>query len=122
MPKVKNVSGEDVVVPSLGSRLVLAGQVVDVPAEDVYSYTQTSLWDAADTAAERAHKAAHEDYQRRAGFEPTPDEVPEPPAKSASREEWAAYVIGSGHATAEQIDGLGRDELRDTYGNNDGSL
>lgn len=120
--KVKNVSGEDVVVPWLGSRLVLAGQVVDVPEGDVYAYTQTPLWEPADKGAESAHKAAHEDYERRAGFEPTPDEVPEAPGKNASREEWAAYVIGSGHATAEQIDGLGRDEIRDTYGNNDGSL
>jgi len=36
MAKVKNVSGEDRIV---GGRLVLAGAVLEVPDEDVESYT-----------------------------------------------------------------------------------
>lgn len=44
MPRIKNISGYDLTVPSLG-RLVLAGQVVEVPAEDAPSYTcQASVW------------------------------------------------------------------------------
>jgi len=47
MAKVKNVSGSDLLVPWLGGRLVLAGAVVDVPDEDVESYTcQESNWAA----------------------------------------------------------------------------
>lgn len=44
MPKVKNVSGVDRIVQG---RLVLAGAVFEVPAEDVESYTcQESNWQA----------------------------------------------------------------------------
>lgn len=49
MAKVKNVSGEDRLVPALGDRLVLAGQVVEVPDEVAETYTcQTANWQAAD--------------------------------------------------------------------------
>ena len=42
MARIKNVSGED---RTLDGRLVLAGQVVEVPDEDVESYTcQTTIW------------------------------------------------------------------------------
>jgi hypothetical protein len=42
--KVKNVSGEDRIVQG---RLVLSGAVLDVPDEDVKSYTcQKSIWQA----------------------------------------------------------------------------
>lgn len=59
VPKIKNVSGEDRIVPHLGGRLVLAGAVVEVPAEDVYAYTcQTPNWEPANAAAQDAHTAA----------------------------------------------------------------
>lgn len=45
MTKLKNISGEDRTVPALASRLVLAGQVVEVPDEDVDAYTcQETIW------------------------------------------------------------------------------
>lgn len=45
MAKIKNVSGEDLLVPGLGGRLVLAGAVVEVPDEEAESYTcQESNW------------------------------------------------------------------------------
>ena len=45
MAKVKNVSGEDRIV---GGRLVLAGAVLEVPDEDVESYTcQEVNWQSA---------------------------------------------------------------------------
>lgn len=69
MAKIKNVSGEDRVVPILGGRLVMAGQVFDVDADAVYGYTcQTGIWEPADADAKKAHKAA---------TEPTDDTTPE---------------------------------------------
>ena len=56
--KIKNTSGEDRLVSWLGGRMVLAGQVVDVPEADVYSYTQQSIWEPADAAAKAVHKNA----------------------------------------------------------------
>lgn len=35
MPKYKNASGQDLIVPALGGRLVVAGAVVDFPDEAV---------------------------------------------------------------------------------------
>lgn len=56
MAKVKNVSGEDRIVQG---RLVLAGAVLDVPDEDVKSYTcQESNWQAV-----KPSKAADNDSQ-----------------------------------------------------------
>jgi hypothetical protein len=55
--KIKNVSGEDRIVPGLGGRLVPAGAVVDVDVEDVYAYTcQEPNWAPVDTEAKAAHK------------------------------------------------------------------
>ena len=45
MAKIKNVSGEDLLVPGLGHRLVISGAVVEVPDDDAESYTcQTTIW------------------------------------------------------------------------------
>lgn len=57
MAKVKNVSGADLLVPAHGG-LVLAGQVLDVPAEAVYGLTCQSIWEPADKAAQQAHDNA----------------------------------------------------------------
>lgn len=47
MAKIKNVSGEDRIVPALGHRLVLAGQVIEVPDDAAESYTcQVPTWEA----------------------------------------------------------------------------
>lgn len=77
--KVKNTSGEDRIVPGLGGRLVLAGAVVDVPLEDVYSYTCQSNWEAHDTAATKAHAKGEADelervYAERPHLRPTESE------------------------------------------------
>lgn len=59
--KIKNVSGEDRLVPSLGGRLVLADAVVEVPVADVYAYTcQESNWAPASKEAQAAHDKAAE--------------------------------------------------------------
>lgn len=43
--KVKNISGVDRTVPELGGRLVLDGQVVEVPDERAEDYlSQTETW------------------------------------------------------------------------------
>lgn len=71
MAKIKNVSGEDRLVPGLGGRLVLAGAVVEVPDEDAYSYTcQESNWAPADKAAKQAHDAAAPTTEPSAAPEP----------------------------------------------------
>jgi hypothetical protein len=55
--KIRNISGQDRVVPGLNNRLVLEGGIVEVPDGDVYSYTcQEPNWKCADKAAEKAHK------------------------------------------------------------------
>lgn len=59
MGQIKLVAGEDRTVPGLGNRLVVNGQKVEVPDDQVYGYTcQTGVWEPADTAAKKAHKAA----------------------------------------------------------------
>lgn len=57
--KVKNVSGEDRTISLFGGRLVLAGQVFDVDAGQVYGLTcQPDNWAPADAEAKKVHAAA----------------------------------------------------------------
>jgi hypothetical protein len=59
MSKIRNVSGEDRVLPWLDGRLVMAGQIIDVPSEHVYNYTcQESMWKPADDEAQALHDKA----------------------------------------------------------------
>lgn len=45
MARLKNVSGEDLIVPGLDSRLVLAGQIVEVPDDEAEAYAcQETNW------------------------------------------------------------------------------
>lgn len=54
MARIKNVSGEDLTVPGLGGRLVLAGQIVDVLDDDAEAYTcQTVNWAVAPVVKEK---------------------------------------------------------------------
>ena len=55
MAKIRNVSGEELYVPSL-SRLVQSGQVVEVDPERVYAFTQLAIWEAVDKEAKAAEK------------------------------------------------------------------
>jgi hypothetical protein len=82
--KVRNISGEDLLVGWLNGRLVLDGQAVEVPLEDVYAYTQqTQTWEPYDNAAKKAHKEA----RTRPTLERHEAELaalePDPPAESA---------------------------------------
>ena len=120
MAKVKNISGEDRTVPGLGGRLVLAGQVVEVPDDEVYAYTQqTSTWAPADEPAKAKHAEEWAVYHEVAELEGNLEQPPQPPAGNAGRDEWVAYVLAAGLATPDAVDGMGRDELRDTYGPKD---
>lgn len=74
MAKIRNVSGEDRIVPGLGGRLVLDGAVVDVPDDDTYSYTVQALWAPVDKAAEKAHAAGRKAEAARGGH--VPDDEP----------------------------------------------
>lgn len=59
MAKVKNISGEDRIVPELGGLLVFAGQVIEVPDERAEGYVcQQATWAPGDETAEDA-LAAH---------------------------------------------------------------
>lgn len=59
MPTIRNVSGSDC---TTAGRLVLAGGVLEVPAEAVYGYTQQTLWEPVDPDAQAAHDAGHAAY------------------------------------------------------------
>lgn len=90
MAKIKNVSGVDLVVPALGGRLVLAGQVVEVPDGLVYGFTQQSIWDCADEASRAADMEGEADYQGRlaaqtATLEPVEETEPDVAPPSAKR-------------------------------------
>jgi len=77
VPKIKNVSGEARNVPGLGGRLVLPGQVVEFPADQVYNYTcQQGNWECADKAATEAHNEDTAAEQARAN--PEPSAAPDP--------------------------------------------
>lgn len=59
MAKIRNISGEDRVVPWLDNRLVAKGAVVEVPKDDVYAYTQQAgVWEPGDKEAQGLHDAA----------------------------------------------------------------
>lgn len=111
MARIKNVSGVD---REVAGRLVLAGAVIDVPDDAVWSYTcQPATWAPADDATAALHRAAKELYAPDP-VEVVPTEVVRP-AGNAAREEWVAYAVASGHApNPESLDGVGRDEIRDS--------
>ena len=115
MPKIKNATGEDRILPWLHDRLVLAGQVVEVNADDVYAYTCQVGWEPADDEAKGLTDAAAKVDEEVAAV--ISGEVGEP-AGNASRDEWVAYVTGTSKATPNELDGLSRDEIRDTYKEN----
>lgn len=94
--KVKNISGEDLVVGWLGGRLVVATQTVEVPIGDVWSYTQQAeTWEPADAPAKKAHKEHLEAALEREAAELAaiqPD--PEAEARAAAAEESSASAAG----------------------------
>lgn len=56
---IRNVSGEDRIVPWLGGRLVVADAVVEVPDEDAEAYLcQTETWAPAGKPSKPAKTAA----------------------------------------------------------------
>ena len=74
MAKIKNVWGDDRIVPALGNRLVLAGAVTDVPDDLVYNFTCQAGWDPVDRDAQKAHDAgAKAEYE---ALNPPADEAP----------------------------------------------
>lgn len=83
MAKIRNVSGDDRVVPWLNNRTIGAGELADVPAEDVYAYTQQAgVWEPGDKEAQGIHDAARK-AAREAAAEAASDPAPPPdPAPS----------------------------------------
>lgn len=130
MSKIRNASGEDRYVAALAGRLVVAGAVIDIPTEDVYGYTQQAgIWEPVDDDATAATDQGHEAYLERLRAtgaqsqapteEPTDEAVGEVVAKPgarAGRDEWVAYVLATHpELTADDLNGMGRNEIRDTY-------
>lgn len=119
MPKVKNISSEPLIVPALGGRMVLPGQVVEVGESDVYGFTcQTETWAPSGDDAQAAHDAGEEQYRERLTDEVGPEAVValDPPAGNASTDAWRAWVVDSGLASPDAVADMGRDEIRSTYG------
>lgn len=83
MAKIRNKSGSDLFVPALG-RMVMDGQVVEVPNSDAYGFTQQSIWEAADKAASQADSEAEADYQARLAVAQGATADPEPVAPDAT--------------------------------------
>lgn len=137
MAKIKNVSGDNrTLSAAAGGQLVLKKATVDVPDDEVYNYTQQDIWEPYDDAAQAAHEAGEAAYaERLAAHEvehrallgiPAGEELDdedalvlddEPPAGNASRDEWVEFVKteAGGNKTDEDLEGLGRDEIRDQY-------
>ena len=128
--KIRNISGEDRIAgldTPLRGRLVEATQVVEVPVEDVYSFTvATSTWEPADEAAQAAHdKGAAEELERvRAelgdAYVKEADAAAHPPKKNAGVGEWREWVVATGALTEEQAAELSRQELIDNYAPQEG--
>lgn len=78
MPKIRNVSSEDRIVPALGGRLVANGQIVEVPADEVWGFTQQSIWEPVDPEAQAVHDDAD------AARKPQPQPEPKRAKKSAT--------------------------------------
>lgn len=108
--KVKYIEDEAHTVPWLGGRLVLPGQVVEVPVEDVYAYTQQAdRWEPYDAAAKKAHKQATEARDEQAALDAADLEArfgPAEPSEAAPDEpepaEPAAPAAGPTPATTPE--------------------
>jgi hypothetical protein len=113
MGRIRNVSGERLEVPAMGARVILPNQVVEVSDDDVYSYTQqTTTWAPADVDTTTLHDEDEARYVRL--LEQTDDPVA--PSGNASRDEWVTYVVAARLASEGELEGLGRDAIRDQYG------
>lgn len=76
--KVKNVSGSD---RTLDGRIVVAGQVIEVPEDAVYGLTcQEPNWKPADKATQKVHDEAHAAQLERNNPQPEPPAESEAPA------------------------------------------
>lgn len=83
--KVRNVSGEDLTVGWLAGRLVLAGQAVEVPLEDVFAYTsQPGTWEPYDNTAKKITKDGAEAEEARVASETGADDEPEATAPESN--------------------------------------
>lgn len=113
MAKIRNISDDDRLVPDLGGRLVMAGQVVDVDDTDVHAFTrQVDVWAPVDQDAQEAHDAGEVELARVLGLT-EPAEVGEdghvllavgpdgPPSAKAPKSAWVDFLASRGHEAAE---------------------
>lgn len=99
--RIRNVSPLGALdVPLLGA-IVESDAVVDVATDHArVLLEQDRNWQPADDEAAALLHA---------------EQIDKAPAGNASRETWAAYATEQG-ATSDALDGMTRDEIRDTYG------
>ncbi|GAA4358417.1 hypothetical protein [Angustibacter luteus] len=99
MAQIRNVSGQDLDVP-WEDRVVPAGEVLELDERDVWSYTQQEgVWEPADEAAQTEHD--NRGLRR--------------PRGGDTREAWVAWVVGTGQAAEDELEDLGRDQIRDLF-------
>ena len=93
MAKIRNTSGQDLEVPSLG-RMVLAGQVIEVPDDQVEGFTHpgapSELWAPSDQAAKDIHETLV------AAAEPAPEPEPAPALEDRTKTELEALAEARG--------------------------
>lgn len=91
-----------------------------VPVDEVHTVpAPPAVTDAADDTPDAGDDNPPGPEQGDGEQPPTDDppvDPPEVPAGNASRDEWAAYVVDVLKVDPAEIEGLGRNELRDRYG------
>lgn len=91
-----------------------------VPVDEVHTVPTPPAADAVDEAPDADGDDNPPGPEQGDGEQPPPEsppaDRPEQPAGNASKDEWAAYVVDVLKVDPAEIEGLGRNELRDRYG------
>jgi hypothetical protein len=93
------------------------GELVELPAEEAEKWADGHRAEYVDPPNPSPEpEVEEEELDPPTGDEEPADVVGEPPAGNASKDEWAAYVVNVLKVDPADIEGLGRNELRDRYG------
>lgn len=93
------------------------GEVVDLPDAEAAKWVDGVRAEYADPDQAPQPEGEEEEPAPPADDEETPAvDQPEPPAGNASLEVWREYVVETLKVDPAEIEGMGRNELRDRYG------
>lgn len=92
------------------------GEVVDLPDAEAAKWADGVRAEYADPDQAQPESVEEEPVPPAGDDEPPAGDQPEPPAGNASLEVWRAYVVETLKVDPAEIEGLGRNELRDRYG------